>query len=390
MSGRKVPRWSLLGILAIGFASTVLAQNPPSHAPVMPQPRKPECCQHAVAPVMPQPCRPVLQLQAESHAVIRQHLPPSCCPLPQDATKQAAADAFFAMMKHSGMQTASQSPAQACVHSTPAMLTITAAAQPRPGLVGMWYHDIGSRRCVIAIEHDHMIITLSESRGLDGNPTTVHLTITADYHLARDGRTAVGLITGVDMHLDGDVPESEVGEMVEIATNVRKAFEDKPFAMDCRVYGETLAIGKVRMPEWSNNRLQPPSYIAGRYTSAASRPMPKQKVSKLPDPHPIPCISAAPIAVAGGSIAGGVVIGLPGNPAIAQTQIPTGDLIPPSSTTPFDTTSRTIIPKMPEPTPPTPTMTPPTPPAEVGSLLRGLKEAKSLAGSVPDLTRGVY
>jgi hypothetical protein len=351
---------------------------------------------------------------------------PACPPParhgPPDVTKQMAAETFGEMLLQSGVTP------PPCPMPVPQRITVTAVTQARPGIVGApiigtWYRDLGAKRCVIAVEHDHMTITLSESREIEGNPVTAHITFTADYHLARDGSTAVGLITGVDMSFDGDVPEQETDTMMEAVAELRKAMEDKPFAMNCRLYGESLVIGKVRMPEWKDQREQPCSYIAGRYTSAAARPMPKQKVMKTPDAKAIggaalpggryldghfPQYYAPDLALplprelvaqegvmhppayipAAGAVIGlpprptaGTPVGLPAGPASLGLQLgapyqepsPSGNLLPPpvpSTPAPgpvvrpygeWVTPTPEVAPSMPEPTRPVPTMAPPAP-----------------------------
>jgi hypothetical protein len=301
-----------------------------------------------------------------------------------DATKQVAADAFFDMLKQSGFLAAPQPPAPRTVpYPTPGVLSGAPAAPRRAGIVGTgaigtWYRDLGAKRCVIAVEHDHMTITVSESREIDEKTVTAHITFTADYHLARDGSTAVGLITGVDMSFDGDVPEQETDAMMESIAELRKAMEDRPFAMNCRLYGQTLVIGNVRMPEWKDQREQPSSYIAGRYASAATKPMPKQKVMKAPDAKAVPVYAPPaynPLAGAAiGAVTGagvGAPVGLPTVPGACPT-VPAGSLLPPPSTPapvpvvrPYGewvAPTPAVVPSMPEPTPPAPTMSEPVPP----------------------------
>jgi hypothetical protein len=465
-----------------------------SDVPVMPQPRKPDCCetsycrQPAAAPVMPHPSRPAIigyevieysatPLQSPpcpmgQPPVVRQfgtgcgslapqtctpprvvvnernfdllvvpagppHVPPmhpgsfvvgvggatcpaqACpatqaqhqawqpCPAPvaqpqrhgaPDVMKQMAAETFGEMLLQGGVTAPCPAPQR---------ITVTAVTQARPGTIGTWYHDFGAKRCVIAVEHDHMTITVSESREIDEKTVTAHITFTADYHLARDGSTAVGLITGVDMSFDGDVPEQETDAMMEAVAELRKAMEDKPFAMNCRLYGETLVIGKVRMPEWKDQREQPSSYIAGRYASAVARPMPKQKVMKAPEAKAVPVYAPPaynPLAGAAiGAVTGagvGAPVGLPTGPASLGLQLgapfpepaPTGDLLPPPlPPTPARApvvrpygewvAPAPAVPSMPEPTRPVPTMAPPAPlslnvpPLGSSSLLRSLASA---------------
>jgi hypothetical protein len=304
-----------------------------------------------------------------------QPCPAPACPqsarqAPPDATKQMAADAFGELLLQSGATAPTYPP---CPLPQMRTITVTAVAQPKPAVVGTWYRDLGAKRCVIAVEHDHMTITVSESREIDEKTVTAHITFTADYHLARDGSTAVGLITSVDMSFDGDVPERETDTMTEALAEFRKTVEDRPFAMNCRLYGQTLVIGNVRMPEWKDHSEQPSAYIAGRYTSATTKPMPPQKAMKTPDARAMPAYAPPPCVPVGLPLGTGVgpavgaSIGTPlPLPPGGYATLPSGnmDLLPPPTPglVPSVLTPE-VAPSMPEPTPPMPTMSEPTPPS---------------------------
>src|SRR5262249_44931363 len=87
----------------------------------------------------------------------------------------------------------------------------TMPAQPgtlQRSLTGAWYRELGSKQCVVKIAADHFTVTVSEASEIeDGKTMTGSMTLTAEYRLLRDGTTAVGLITSVDMQIDGDVPD---------------------------------------------------------------------------------------------------------------------------------------------------------------------------------------
>lgn len=403
MSGRTVPRLALVGLLGMAFAAPAAAQgggffvalaatqleyavplNGTNPAAPMPREKKETRVQvelRFATPVLNERNFDVFAVPVMNPTRCPACLAPAVRPRPArqgapDMMKQMAADVFGDLLLQSGVTSPCPAPAPPYPLPQVRTVTVTAIAQ-RPGIVGTWYRDIGAKRCAIQVEHDHMTITVSESRELDGRAVTAHVTFTADYHLARDGSTAVGLITGVDMSFDGDVPEQESDSMMEAIGELRKAMEDRPFAMNCRLYGQTLVIGNVRMPELKDQREQPSSYIAGRYTSAATKPMPKRKAMKVTEPKvSLPDLTRRMSSPAERPEQ---LIGTPACPtagAVIETPLP----LPPSGyaarpdgngnllTSPGPSAASVVRPYA-DRTPPTP-----APVEEVGSLLRGLKD----------------
>ena len=70
-------------------------------------------------------------------------------------------------------------------------------------MVGTWYREFGPRMCVIKIAADHLTLGFVEAEEMeDGKTTASGVVVTADYHLMRDGTTAVGIITSVDAQIE--------------------------------------------------------------------------------------------------------------------------------------------------------------------------------------------
>lgn len=173
-------------------------------------------------------------------------------------------------------------PATGYAPQQPVAPTLSAPAA-KPGIVGTWYRELGSKLCVIQITPDHFTVTISEATEIDdGKTITGSLMLTADYQMTRDGTTAVGLITGVDVKLEGDSSNEVCGELLNITAETQKALENKPFAMTLRMYGDTLVIGSVRMPELAESRLDfhPAAVVGGRYKNIGDQVLPKPKPSK--------------------------------------------------------------------------------------------------------------
>lgn len=253
--------------------------------------------------------------------------PAGGCDLPGDATKSLAGEAFGQLLRQSGMtlpggpylEHVPQYFAPDPVFPLPRELAsqgveaVAPARVPKPGFVGTWCRDVAGKQCVVKVLADHLTLTVSEAHEEGGKVTTANLVLTADYHLTRDGLTAVGLITGVDVSLDGDFPQEDTKPFFDMLTDLQKALEDKPFALTFRTYGDALVIGNVRMPEVSDRvDVQPAGYMAGRFKAAGDK-LPKPKPMK-----PSPGLMAPP----GGDTLPPQTIPLPG------VVIPSGATVP--------------------------------------------------------------
>ncbi len=158
----------------------------------------------------------------------------------------------------------------------------------KPGAVGTWCRVVGPKVCVLRVAPDHLTLTVCEAREEGGRTMTGSIVITADYHLTRDGLTAVGLITGVDVRVEGDLPDEDTRPLFDMVGELQKALEDKPLALTFRLYGDALVVGNVRMPAVSERmEVQPAVYLAGRYTAAGDKMLPKPRAVKC-DPKPQP------------------------------------------------------------------------------------------------------
>ncbi len=170
-----------------------------------------------------------------------------------------------------------------------------AAAPAKSGIVGTWYRDIGGSRSVVKVATDHLTATITTMQEVDDRTVAVDMVITADYQLMRDGTTAVGLITSVDVRFDDTLPPDELDEVTKALGEIRKAAEDKSFALSIRLAGDALVIGNVRLPHLGDSpAIDPAPYIGGRYTSAGDKPLPKLKAAKPAAPKP--GVLAAPVA----------------------------------------------------------------------------------------------
>ncbi len=213
---------------------------------------------------LPQPC------PAPTAYAAPLMLPPAPCPV-QTAPVQPVGGYGPLPTSYPQMPPGTTMPAPAPIPVTPI----------KPGIVGTWYRQFGGKFCVVKIAPDHLTMSMTEvQQDEDGKSVSGGWVITADYHMTRDGTTAIGLITGVDIEIQGDLPERETDSLTEALEDLQKGMSDKPFAMTLRVYGDSLVIGNVRMPEVSGDNFdtQPATLIGGRYKNATDKPLPKPKV----------------------------------------------------------------------------------------------------------------
>jgi hypothetical protein len=137
---------------------------------------------------------------------------------------------------------------------------------------------------VVKVAPDHVTITATTSAELpEGKTYTEGIVMTADYHLARDGTTLVGLITGVDAVIEGTLPsEIDAPSTGDELSRIQKVFVDKPIAFNVRIYGDMLVIGNVRLPDVEGRGVcYPLTVLGGRYTQLGDKPLPKPKAAKM-------------------------------------------------------------------------------------------------------------
>jgi hypothetical protein len=347
-------------------------------APVMPPSTPPAVCPGPL-PVMAPPMLPA------PPCPMPQPVRPVAGSIPNDSMKQMAVEAFGEMMWERGVtrpiggmtlpspqylehypQYFAPDPCILLPRDSGCPESSKCGAYPvtppaRPSIVGTWYRDFGTKRCVVTVAAGHMTLAVSETDERDGKPVTAHMILTADYHLARDEMTAVGLLTNVDLKFEGDLPADEMREFAEKLTEIQKEMEDKPFAMTCRVYGDALVIGNVRMPSLGHRMgTEPASYFGGRYTTAGDKPVPKLKsvtasTKAMPRCTTGDCVPPTPV---------GPVLVLPTGPSALDVPLgpPLQEVPPPALPgTPVLPASGTV-PVMPEPTAPVPSMTTPVAP----------------------------
>ncbi len=254
----------------------------------------------AVAPMIP-PEPPVF-----APAPVQLLTPPPSANVPPTEF-QMMADAFGQMLN---TQPSPVQPAGAMALPDRAMAPCPLPPSARPSLTGTWVREVGPIVYVITITPTHLTVTATAACEIDGEKiVTEGVVITADYHIMQDGSAMVGLITSADAVIDGPItPDTNLLELKETIANLQKSLTDKPFALGVRVYGDTLVIGNVRLPEFkSQSPWCPLSTLGGRYTAHTDKALPKPKAMK-----PIEVQLAGPPVGYSGPIPGPIPYGPPG------------------------------------------------------------------------------
>jgi hypothetical protein len=123
------------------------------------------------------------------------------------------------------------------------------ATVTKPTIVGTWYREFGSKLCVIKIAPTYMTMTVTMAKeGAGGKTVTGSYVAVADYRVSRDEITITGSITGVDLHIEGEIPMQDEEELLGYLEQDRKALENKEFTLTFRLCDDTLVIGNLRMP----------------------------------------------------------------------------------------------------------------------------------------------
>jgi hypothetical protein len=129
-------------------------------------------------------------------------------------------------------------------------------------------------------KNGHLTVTASATAE-NGEETVTHgMVLTADCYPTRDGSGLVGLVTGVDLTLDGPSLTDVADTLTDDLPKLQKALADQPLAMTFRVQDDVLVIGNVRLPSvGDSDLLEPLAAMGGRY-KLSNGPLPKQKTAK--------------------------------------------------------------------------------------------------------------
>jgi len=312
-------------------AAAVATQSIPDGPPAMPTPTppgmvipvstaKPGCCVAPTSVAAPQsawgPAKPA-------------NVPPGEFSMIADAFGQMVSSAPAPVMPPCAVQTAAvASVVPRPLPAPPPPIT------PARSLDGTWVREIGPLVYVISINDGHLMIRATAAVEVAaGRVATEGMTITADYHLMRDGTTLLGLVTSADAILEGDVPPiDDLPQLGAELERVQKALTDKPLAMSIRIHGDTLVVGNVRLTETPGEgpRAFPLSALGGSYTNSSGKALPRPKPTRVNDlPHYRPTTQAPPPSC---PVPAGVYLPQPAPPgwnAPASYPVPYGDGFPP-------------------------------------------------------------
>jgi hypothetical protein len=145
--------------------------------------------------------------------------------------------------------------------------------------VGSWVRDVGPVRYVMAFKNGHLTVTATMTSE-NGEETVTHgMVLTADCYPTRDGSGLVGLVTSVDLTLDGPSMVDVADTLTDDLPKLQKILADQPLAMSFRVQDDVLVIGNVRLPSAGDNEMLEALAMGGRY-KLSNGPLPKQKAAK--------------------------------------------------------------------------------------------------------------
>ena len=147
--------------------------------------------------------------------------------------------------------------------------------------VGTWVREVEGIRIVIAIKDEHMTMTASVCIEEDKKIFSGSMIVTADCYARRDRVGAVGVITSVDLRVDGTVPKELTWE--DLATAIRpiqKAVTESLLSLTYRVRDDVLLISDIQVVTKDNSIKYKVddwvSSLCGQYHRATG-PLPKQK-----------------------------------------------------------------------------------------------------------------
>ncbi|MBX9628270.1 MAG: hypothetical protein K2X82_31010 [Gemmataceae bacterium] len=174
-------------------------------------------------------------------------------------------------------------------------VSVVARANPLP--VGTWCREVGPVRMTLTIKDTTLSLATTMTAEVEGKRFTQGLLVTADCYPARDGGL-VGVLTGADVVLDGELFDEKAVELTKVLAEVgklHKALTDKPFALSYRVVDGCLMVSNVRLAAakldgGALDGLEDGSLIAGRYKPAgdtgATKPLKVRAVEMtLPSPR---------------------------------------------------------------------------------------------------------
>lgn len=182
-------------------------------------------------------------------------IPPTRPNAPPDGLKGFADDAFGTMLRQSGVLPKAE----------PEQLLLAPPAK-KLAHVGTWHRETGPMTCVVKIDAEYVTVTATVAADENGKKVKRSLVLTGDYHLARDGTTLVGLVTGLDAPFAGATgTDARTMQDLYDAAKLQKGFVGQPFALTVRAYGDVLVIGDVRLGEHGFGEAS--AMLAGRYKS---------------------------------------------------------------------------------------------------------------------------
>ncbi len=271
--------WKPVPAGGVSVAQPVELASPGVTVNLSPAPVPPQSCPVPAPPVMraaPPPPPEVRGMMVETfHQMMNQMQPPFCAPPPYNPAAWTAGPPLL------------PPPVPTGVYMVPPMLPPPPPPPPMPAAtrggkipVGTWTREMGPIQYSMTLKDGYLDLTLTLSAEEGGKTVTVHHSLTADCYLTRSGDELVGVLTGMDISVDGKaIEESELNSLAKDLPKLQQEIAEKPFAMTFRVYDDMLVIGNVRLPSVNESTAMREIFgmIAGRYrrsNGTAPRPVP--------------------------------------------------------------------------------------------------------------------
>jgi hypothetical protein len=155
---------------------------------------------------------------------------------------------------------------------------------------GTWSREVGPVQCLFAFKNGQLSMTATMSGEENGKSVSMGVLITADYYPTRDGNGLVGVITGVDVVLEGDAAtDPKMLESVKDLAKLQRSLIGQPFSLTYRIQDDVLMIGNVRVAFEKESPLPADEFgyfITGRFKCVGPNGAPKVKAMRPKECYP--------------------------------------------------------------------------------------------------------
>lgn len=141
------------------------------------------------------------------------------------------------------------------------------APMPR-GIQGTWSREIGPAQCVFTFKNGQLTMTATMTGEEKGKSGTMGFLVTADYYPTRDGNGIVGVVTGVDVILEGQIAadSQHLNDVLRQIASLHKTLIGQPFSLSYRMQDDALMLSNLRIAVDKSDSLdEASSFVTGRF-----------------------------------------------------------------------------------------------------------------------------